>query len=120
MIGDAAEVETEAAAVESEGIDAGATIDAGELGGVAAGGEGTREGGEVGGVEHKAIIATAAVEHIGSAAPGDGVVAGIAHDGFAGNASGEGVVAGAAELIHEGLGEGAGGRSEDHITATRI
>ena len=106
LVGHSGEVEAEARAGESEGVDAAATIDAGELDGVAAGAEGIGKSIQVGAVELKAIVAAAAIEHIGAAIAADGVVAGIGHEGFAGGGAGKGVGGGGAELIDEGLGEG--------------
>ena len=120
MVGDAGEVEGEAAAGEGDGVDTGAAIHSGELGGVATEAVAVAEGGEVGVVEYKAIVAGAAVEHIGTAATDQGVVAGPGGEGFGGGGAAAAVVAGGAEPVEGGLGEGAGGGAENHVAAACI
>ena len=103
LVGHRCQVEAEASAIEGDGVNAGAAIDPGQLAGVAAGSVRVGQGGEVGGVEHKAIVAAAAQQHIGAAASGDGVVAGTSSEGFADAAAVDGVVVGGANLIDKGI-----------------
>ena len=103
------QVEAEASAIEGDRVDAATTIDPGQLAAVATGAEGIGEGCEVGSVEHKAIVAHAADQHIGAAIACDRVVAGIAREGFAGASAADGVGVGAAELVKGRQGGGPSG-----------
>lgn len=97
LLGEEGQVYGDTAADERDRIDTGATVDAGEL----AVGYTEDRGGEVACVEHEAVIAGTAVEHVGAAVANQHVVAGVADQSFAGGGAG-GVVAGAAELVNGG------------------
>ena len=103
LVGHIGQVEAQAAAIEGDGVDTAATINAGQLGGVAATAEGTGQGREVGGVEYKAIVAGTTEQHISATVAGDGVVARIANEVVIGGGTDVVVVAGGAQLIDRGL-----------------
>ena len=102
MIGNRAESKGEASAGEGDGVNTGATIDAGELIGVASRAEGIAEGGEVGAVEDEIVVSGSAVDDVSATVGGDGVVTGTSGDGVVGRCAADGISRSSADFREVG------------------
>ena len=69
-----------------------------------------------GSIQMEGVIAGAAVLHISTTTTIEAFITGIPDEGFCCCCSCKRVISGGADLIDEGLGEGAGAGTKDHIT----